>query len=436
MEKNQEFSGEGIVLHVEHNDHCRVVFNITVSAEKTIKIYSKALKGVSKEVSIPGFRKGKAPVKLIEEGFKPAVDKEWKDLLLNDCFNESMKLSKTFLFRQDSIKKASVKKCSKEDGAEIHIEFESFPHIPEFDYSTIEVEDCIPKEIAEEDISKRMKEQQKELGRWSEITERPVQDGDTVVISIDYLEEKGEKNAYKDYPVTVDKEKIGSWLYDSLLGAKPGEAIEKLSELDNNASDEIKETFTPTKCRISVSKAYVHEAHEVNEELFKAFHCASIEDLNAKNRQALEQDAIFAAKKCLRDTVLKAIMEGVKFDLPASEVEKERQERIKNRIQELNKQGLPKEEVLKMKEQIEKEVAENIDSDLRIVYIYGSIVEKEKLQVTKEEVDEKLPQYKDAFMYLYKDADPKNLEVRVQNDLIIEKIWDYLFKTVKIIKKD
>ena len=429
---NKEFSTEHCTIKVTTNPGCRFSFDVTVSPEQTSKIYSQSCKKIGKEVSIPGFRKGKAPDSMVEKKFASHIDDEWRNKLLDFCFDE-ITTTKIYPLNQESLNKISIKSYSKEKGAEVHIEFESYPQVPDFDFSIIEATKNQPKEISDDDVNKEIERRRKEHGTWNIVKDRSIQEDDVATISIEYLEEEEPKEGYKDFPVEVNKEKIGVWLYNLILGTKIDDVVEGMSELEENATEEIKKSFKPTKCKISIKKIHERILPELDEEFFKKIHCTSKEDMAKKTRESLEIEGKQKIKNQLKDDISKSILEKCTFDLPKSEVEKERQKRIKDKIQKLNKQGLSKDDVIKMKDDIEKDVAHEIDDDLRMNYIYGSIIEKAKIEVSQEEINKELPQYELFFNAMYQDkVDPKTLVMRIKNNLLIEKIWEYLLKTVNI----
>ena len=433
----KEFSNEHFNLKVLIHPGCRIIFEITISPEQLQKEYAKALRSIGKEVSIPGFRKGKAPLHMLEKNFNTNIISEWKSILLEKGFSESMKLSDIYPINNESIKKTKFNSLDKEKGAEISIEFECHPIIPDFDFSSIEVSEQKPKETTEEDVQKRIENYCSDLAEWKILEDRIIQDKDLVVVNIDNIEEEEQKSIYKEFPIEINKDKIGEWLYNLVIGTKKGDVVEGTSTLDEKASDEVKETFKPTKCRITIVNIFERIIPDIDEALLKKLRFDSKEDMLKKTHSELENEAKRNSEDALKQNVTKEILEKCKFDLPASEVESQRQLRIKSKIQDLNKKGLSKDKVLEMKEQIELDVSKEIDSDLHMNYVYGQIISKEKIEVSNKEITEKLPQYQAMYNFYYgKSEQPKNMKIHVENDILIGKIWDYLLKTVKINKKD
>lgn len=116
---------------------CQVHIEATVTALATQAGYEKAFKNVKKEVSIPGFRKGKAPDNVVLQNFASQIDREWRTIVLRTAFNESLQLCKLKPFSDNSVKRAEVKKCSKEEGSLCVFDFESEPEVPDVDPSSL-----------------------------------------------------------------------------------------------------------------------------------------------------------------------------------------------------------------------------------------------------------------------------------------------------------
>jgi trigger factor len=84
-----QFQNENMTVDLKRDPGCLIRLDISLSPLATQAAYQKALKTVNKEVSIPGFRKGKAPQTLILKNYSQHVDREWRELLLNTAFGEA-----------------------------------------------------------------------------------------------------------------------------------------------------------------------------------------------------------------------------------------------------------------------------------------------------------------------------------------------------------
>jgi trigger factor len=133
---SQKFQGEHVKATITKNPGCKVHLEVEVDATAVGASYAKALHLVKKEVSIPGFRKGKVPDDVVIKNFASAIDREWRDLTARAAFHDGLALVKCNPLSQNAVQKVVTKKISKE-GAEIHFDYESEPVIPTLDFSSI-----------------------------------------------------------------------------------------------------------------------------------------------------------------------------------------------------------------------------------------------------------------------------------------------------------
>ena len=110
-----------------------------VTPQAAAHTYKQAVKSINKGVSLPGFRKGKAPEKLIAEHYPKQLSQEWADLVVHLAYKESIDLSGLHPLNAKSVKKPILNECSQEKGAQVQIEFERAPEIPDVDISLINI---------------------------------------------------------------------------------------------------------------------------------------------------------------------------------------------------------------------------------------------------------------------------------------------------------
>ena len=148
------------------------------------KAFKAAIQQVNKSVTIPGFRKGKAPDKLIETQFSQAVDKAWRDETANILILSALKENNIVpLFNR--MGKPRLEKISIEDGAVVDVEFEVEPESPTLDLSDFSFE---PIETPEPESAEEALETLRTYhGKGEEVTDRPSQNHDLVNVDIDLI---------------------------------------------------------------------------------------------------------------------------------------------------------------------------------------------------------------------------------------------------------
>ena len=173
-----------------------------------------ALREVNKSVTLPGFRKGKAPEKLIEQQYPEAIQKAWRDETTQALLKKGLQEAKvTPLFNR--VQRPTLQNLSKEDGALLEVEFEVEPESPQISLEGFSLK---PIESPEAESAEEALETLKTFhGEGKDITDRPTEEGDLVDLDIELL---------GDHPMEVSRGKtfflnqkrLSPWLYQALIG--------------------------------------------------------------------------------------------------------------------------------------------------------------------------------------------------------------------------
>jgi len=152
----EEFQNDKIQLTVNRKPDCIVELTIIANPAFGQESYKKALKNVSKEVSFPGFRKGRAPDTMVESQYRPQIDREFKEIFLNESVKQALDLCELYPWNRSEKIKADMDEASVEKGGKFTVTFESFPEIPDINPADITIEKIEPKKITDEDVEKHI----------------------------------------------------------------------------------------------------------------------------------------------------------------------------------------------------------------------------------------------------------------------------------------
>jgi len=301
-----------------------VKLDISVSAEATKAAFIKALKSVNKEVSIPGFRKGRAPNDLVLSHYKKYVEEEWKDVVLNTAFSEAIDLVDRRPHNPRVVKKPHVKFVSKEEGTQFTIEFETTPIVPDLSLSDFTLPEVAKQQVTEEDIHEFIEQLRLKMSEWETVEGRAVEDGDFVDLDIESLDQPGFKIC-EDTRFSIS-DKTAKWLRNIVVGAMPGSVLEGVSEKNTHehscdsscTADHHHEEFTPTRCRITVKAIKKPVKPEIDEEFAKKVAAGSLDKLHENAKVKLEKDAEEEKNHKIKEELKKQIEQKYLFDIPKS----------------------------------------------------------------------------------------------------------------------
>ena len=181
------FQNDNITVTIKREPGCRIHLDVVANPTAVKAGRNKALKVINKEVSIPGFRKGKAPGAVVEERFATYIDKEWKDIVLQTAFEEAIRLINIFPFTKSSVHAATVKSISLENGATLTYDYEEAPRVPETPsdrLTQLSIPSISKREVSQEDIGNVIDDLRLRHAEWTIIADRPIQEGDFIDLDV------------------------------------------------------------------------------------------------------------------------------------------------------------------------------------------------------------------------------------------------------------
>lgn len=437
QEKNHK--SDSIDVTVTIKPHCVAELLVKASPDLVQSSYRKAIKSIAKEVSIPGFRKGKAPDQLIEKNYKRHVEDRWKQEIADTAFNETQQLAKIPLLNGNARVTFDMKDHSYETGAEMTFSFETEPDVPSVDPTALEVIDVQPETIDEEKIQETIDHIRSFFGTWDPIEDRAVEEDDYVTLNIFNIEKEPEEKALSNTRFKVNRENMAKWMYDLALGMKKGETREGVSTPDEDAPEEFIKENPAKKVRIELINIQALQLPAVDDELAKKVGASSVEEMTSRLKQLLENRALKDAKEKQRDFIADKLVEEYPFDLPESIIQKE----VQFRVKQLTNDPQFQERLKTMSEEEKKESIENVRTHalnaVRLFYICREICNKNKLDITPEDlVPAKMDSPLDAMFvdrndfYDYKSMSQEQQAI-VLSRIMLHKAEDYIIEKGKKI---
>lgn len=332
----QTYNNNHLTVIVTKKPHCQVKFEITLDQQAVEAFYQKAIKTVSKEISIPGFRKGKAPSHFVIEKYPSAIKEEFIDAVLQNGFNEALQLTQIHPLK-DSLKSPLIKECSKEKGAHFIVEFEERLTPPNINLQEITVKRVTPQLIEEKDLNDAIQQLLLRMATFTPITERPVQKDDFVNLQVILFGDL--PKVIENHRVQVNLEMLPNWLFQAIIGLNAGETIEGTTESTPDASEEI-HTEHSTPFKATVSSIWEAKTPELNDELIEKIGLKSVQDLEEKMKERLEQTSIEDAFDQQSILIERALLDTYSLDIPKSYLDEEYKIRLEEYLAPLVQQNL------------------------------------------------------------------------------------------------
>ena len=164
-------------------DTNRHQLEITVDGEKFREAIAEAYKKNGKKINVPGFRKGKAPLHLIEKYYGTEIFfEDALNLLYNDLVEDAIKESglKVINDKMDF----EMVSISKEDGVDFKVSVTTYPEIELGEYKGLKAEKVAVK-VTPEEVEAELNSMAERNARMVSVEDRAAQDGDTVIIDFE-----------------------------------------------------------------------------------------------------------------------------------------------------------------------------------------------------------------------------------------------------------
>ncbi|MBI5613036.1 MAG: trigger factor [Gammaproteobacteria bacterium] len=312
---------------------------VAVPSERFEKEFSERLKRLSRTVRFPGFRPGKAPLKMIEAQYGEKVMQEVVSELIRSSFYEAVTDQGLSPAGGPRIE---PKALGRGQDLEYTAEFEIYPSIARLDITgaTIERPVC---SVQPEDVERTLEIMRKQRTVWRPV-ERPGQVGDR--LSIDFEGRLDgvafEGGQARNFSLVLGGDVLIDGFERGLIGARAGE--ERTLNLDFPADYRNQQLAGKTaEFQVKVNRVEEPELPEVDGDFARQFGIGdgNADSLRAEVRANLEQEMEERVRAAVRDQVFKAIMELNRFEIPKALQDAEVERLVQQRRAALQSQGIP-----------------------------------------------------------------------------------------------
>lgn len=379
---------------VENGENQQVTLTIEVEAAEVNKAVDQACKRLANRVSIPGFRKGKAPRMIVERHVG-------KDAVLQKAFDivAPKALSKAFDEQKiDPVTRPSVDIETLEEGKDLVFKATVTPR-PEVklgDYKGLNV----PKNevnITDEDVEKQLKTFQDRQGKLVDAPEgAEVKDGDFTTLDFKgFVDgEAFDGGEGKDYPLQIGSNSFIPGFEDQLVGAKIGEERDvNVKFPEEYHAKELAGKDATFKCTIRSIKT--KELPAIDDELAKKVSkFETLDELKADIRKNLEENAERTAENDQKSAAIEMATNNITVDIPAVMIDNRVTVMIQEMAMRLEQQGMKLEQYLqyagtdiaKLREQYRETAEKNVKTDLML----EEVAKAEDIKVEAKDLDEEV----------------------------------------------
>ena len=416
-----------------------VKLEITVEAEKFENAMKKVYFQNAKYFNIPGFRKGKAPMNIVEKYYG-------EQIFYEDAFNEVATEAYDEAIKENKIEAVSrpeVDIAQMEKGKDLIFTavVQTKPEVKLGKYKGVEIEK-IEYKADKKAINHELGHMQEHNSRLITVDDRPLENGDTATIDFEGFVDG----------VAFDGGKAEGHELEIGSGAFIPGFEEQLVGMEIDGEKEIKVTFPKeyfskdlagkdATFKVKLHEIKKKELPELDDEFAKdVSEFDTLEELKKSIKEKLTKNNEQRAKYETEDAAIKAVCEDSKLDIPSGMIELEIDNMLKDFEQRLAYQGLNLEQYLKMlgktEEEVRKEYEPQAIEAIKSRLVLEAVIKAEKIEASEEEVKAKMEEMAKSYG---KDVEElsknENLKEYLAEGIKSEKALEFIVANAKFTEK-
>lgn len=383
-------------LQVENLEKNMAKLTITVSAQEFEKALNESFQKNKNKFSVPGFRKGKVPRDMVEKFYGNTLYKDATDIILDKTYADAVEESGLDIVSNPEI---GIKEIGKGKDFVYTATVAVKPEVILGQYKGVEVKRA-DEEVSEEDIEQALKKEQDRNARLITVDDRPVEDGDNLLIDfdgrIDGVSFEGGKA--EDYPLVIGSGSFIAGFEEQVKNHSLGEEFDiNVAFPENYHAKEL--AGKPAVFTVKIKEIKKKELPELDDEFASEIsEFETLDEYKADLKNKLSETKKKSAAYENENTVINKVIENTALEIPEPMVETQANKLLQNYINNISSnlsgQGLTFEQYMQytgttvegLREQMKERALKSIKTSL----VLEAIVKAENIEVSKERVEEEI----------------------------------------------
>ena len=377
-------------VQVENLEKNMAKLTIEVPAEELEKALEKAYQKQKKNISVPGFRKGKVPRAMVEKMYGPAVFYEDAvNSLVPEEYSKAAEESKLDIVSRPEI---NVEQIEKGKAFIFTATVAVKPEVTLGEYKGLEVAKA-DTTVTDEEVEAELKKEQEKNARTINVTDRPVAQGDTAVIDfegfVDGVAFEGGKG--ENHSLEIGSHTFIDTFEDQLVGKNVGDEVDvNVTFPEQYQAADL--AGKPATFKVKINEIKAKELPELDDEFAKdVSEFDTLAEYKESLKKDLEKKKQDEAKRTKEDEAIQKIIDKSKMEIPEAMIDTQCETMIEEFAQRIAQSGLSMDQYLQfsgltvdgLKEQVRPEALTRIQSSL----VLEQIAKEENIEVSDADVD-------------------------------------------------
>lgn len=432
---------------IEKLEKSAVKLTVTVEGKETATGYRKLLDQYSKEAAVKGFRKGKVPPTILETKYGDSIKQEAAAHLMDEALKEAFEKVDSKPLGMEYPEIGDIGEFEPGKDYTFSITYDIFPEITLGEYKGIKVSEP-QASIKKEDLDAELKKIQEQNALVVEKKDKTVSKECVVTMDYSELTEEGAPlpgTEREGFTFTVGTGLNYYKIDEEILGMKIGDekTLDKTYPADEANKDLAGRTV---KLKVKITAVKEKQIPALDDELAQdvSDKYKTLDDLKKDLQENLGKNlqAVIRQKKI--DQLLEQITANATLEIPKSMINAELED---DWHQMLHRMGATEQQILpflnkdgQTKEAIMSQWAPEAERKARIKLVVGKLMETEKMEVSDEEIEEKIAESAAGYQMSPEDykktVGEDKLKQYLKGDMAMEKLFDFLLENAKITKGD
>ena len=380
-------------LQVEKLEKNMAKLTIEVPADDLEKALQSAYMKQKNKISLPGFRKGKVPRQMIEKMYGA-------EIFYDDAANELIPKAYAEAYDEaelDIVSRPEINVVQIEKGKPFIFtaDVATKPEVTLGEYKGLEIEK-VSTRVTQKEVDAKIQEEAEKNARTITVTDRPVQDGDEVILDfegfVDGVAFEGGKG--ENYPLTIGSGSFIPGFEEQLVGAEAEKEMEvKVTFPEDYHAEDLKGKEAVFKCTVHEIKA--KELPEIDDEFAaEVSEFDTLEEYKADIKAKIKDQKASEGKRKQEDQAVDAAVKNAQYEIPQPMIETQVMQMADDFAQRIQSQGISLEQYFqftgmtadKMMDELRPQAIKRIETRL----VLEAIAKAENIEISDEKLDEEL----------------------------------------------
>ncbi|NJM70494.1 MAG: trigger factor [Scytonema sp. RU_4_4] len=421
----------------------QIGLEIEITPEKTKETYEKVVKNLASTANIPGFRKGKVPRQILLQRLgvtriKAAALEE----VIQDGIEQALEQEKIHVLGQPQLRSSYEELINHYEPGEplifsAAVDVEPEPLLGEYTGLQLKAEEI---KYNPEQVDKVLENERQEMATLIPVEGRAVQIGDVAVVDFQGVLAAGEGEdetaepepipggEATDFQLEMQEDKFIPGFVTGIVGMNPGETKEITAKFpDPYVNEDL--AGKPAVFTVTLKELKEKELPELNDDFAQEVgDYDTLDELRSSLEERFQKEAQQKTKSNQQEALLAELLKHIEIDLPETMIQQEVNEMLTQTAMRLSQQGLDVKKLFtqdvipQLRERSRGEAIERIKRSLAL----REIGKRESIQVSADEIKARVKELMEQ--YSNRDVDEERLREVVENELLTEKIIDWLLE--------